>query len=154
MNDEAYFISGSFVLLSCSLSMLLLLLTYLQSAYVFRASVQPPAIQTLLPCSIQMLAYNYLSWFSYPFPKRLRHFLLFLSYHMCFPHTYSKFTATTIQHATTACVTAAIWEQSFLELLWKHKHCWRNFLGNVAPHLQPGGTPPEAAITMPCFLSH
>lgn len=72
--------SSSVVVLFYSLAhyrMLLLLLTHLQCAYVFRASAQSPAIQALLPCSILLLACNYLSCFSYPFPKRLRHFFLF-----------------------------------------------------------------------------
>lgn len=56
--------------------------------------------------------------------------LLFLSYHTRFPHTYSKFTTITIRHTTTVCVTTTISERSFLELLWKHRHCWKSFLGN------------------------
>jgi len=60
--------------------MLILLLLHLQCACVFGESVQPPAIQVLLPCLNLVLARNYLSCFSYPFPKRLRHFFLFAFY--------------------------------------------------------------------------
>lgn len=102
--------------------MLLLLLICFQCACVFSASVQPPAIQALLPCFNLMLACNHLFCFSYPFPKRLRHFFLFLSYHLCFPYTYSKFSTIIIQCATTVWFTATISEQSFLELLRKHKY--------------------------------
>lgn len=126
--------------------MLFLHLTHLQCAYVSRASIKPPAIQALLPCSILVLACNYLSCFSYPFPKRLRHFfpsLLFLSYHMCFPHTYSELATITIQHTTTVCLGAAI-PGAAMETQAQLKE----FSGQlVAPHPQPGDMSPEPAVT-------
>lgn len=75
--------------------------------------------------------------------------LLFLSYHMCFPHTFSKFATKIVR-----CATQQQSEQSFLELLWKHKNCWKSFLATHASSPAAWGTAPEAAIIMPCLLSH
>lgn len=65
------------------------------------------------------------------FPKKAETLfsLLFVSYNTCFPPTYSKLTTITIQRATTVRLTATTSEHSLLELLWKHKYCWKSFLG-------------------------
>lgn len=117
--------------------MLLLLLIHLQYACVFSASVQPSAIQILLPCSNLMLAGNYLFWFSYAFPKRLRHFSLFAFSQLSYVFSSHLFK---IHHQNSpTCNTATTFEQSFMELLWKHKNCWKRvFWQLMAPHLQPG----------------
>lgn len=158
MNDEAFCVSGSFVLLSSSLpnaspaSYL-----FLSEAYVFRAFVQPSAIKALLPCSNLLLACNYLSCFSYPFPKRLRHFFIFavsqLSYvfssHLFKIHHHNN---PTCHHCL--CHSNNLWAVTPRAAM-ETQALLKEFSGQlIAPHLQPGGTPPEAAITVSCFLSH
>jgi len=88
-----------------------------------------------------VLVCNHLSWFSYPFPKRLRHFLfsffffLFLiSYNICFPSTYSKLITITMQYATSVCGNSNNpWAAVETQVLLK------DLPGQLlAPHLQSG----------------
>lgn len=85
--------------------MLLLLLIQLQC--VFSASVQPSAIQMFLPCSNLMLAGNHPFWFSYVFPKRLRHLFLFAFSQLSY--VFSSHLFKICHQNSQMCNTATIW---------------------------------------------
>lgn len=131
MNDVAFFISDSFVLLSCSLSNAAPASHPLTMSLCLWTFCTPPSNPGMAPMLIPgaCLSSPFLFFLLSSQKAETLFSLLFVSYNTCLPPTYSKLTTITIQHATTVRVTATTSEHSFLELLWKHKYCWKSFLG-------------------------
>lgn len=141
MNDVAFFISDSFVLLSCSLLNAAPASHPLTMGLCLQTLCMPPSNPGTAPMLIPGACFSSPFLFFLPSSQKAQTLfsLLFVSYNTCLPPTYLKLTTITTQHATTVRLTATTSEHSLLDLLWKQV-LLKEFSGHLtAPHLQPRG---------------